>query len=70
MDMTDATDLHWKFVHEIRTLPEGDEGREIQAAGWQGPGWYFVDETGVYLHGPYETRREAGSGLQIYAASL
>lgn len=34
--------------------------------GWDGPGWYFEDETGN-LHGPFATRSEVDTTLAAYA---
>jgi len=34
--------------------------------GWDGPGWYFWDETQAYCHGPYESAKLAKEGLVKY----
>jgi len=39
---------------EVITEPTAD----AKLAGWDGPGWYFWDET-VHLHGPFGTKEEA-----------
>lgn len=39
-------------------------------AGYQGPGWYFWDETGMYCYGPYRTKSEAAKEKHAYAKQL
>ena len=38
--------------------------------GWNGPGWYFWDETEAYCHGPWKSAKEAEKELKKYALSL
>jgi hypothetical protein len=37
---------------------------------WDGPGWYFYDETWANLHGPFATYEECQETLRDYALSL
>lgn len=39
-------------------------------AGWDGPGWYFWDETEAYCHGPFTTKSEAEAAKTKYAEQL
>lgn len=41
-----------------------------QAWGYQGPGWYFWDETEAYCYGPYKSEKEAEIALNRYAETL
>lgn len=34
--------------------------------GWNGPGWYFWDESEAYCHGPYESQEAANNKLHEY----
>ncbi len=43
---------------------------EAEKVGYRGPGWYFVDETGAYAHGPYPDRAQAVEAQQAYGVSL
>lgn len=38
--------------------------------GWNGPGWYFWDETGAYCYGPYGSAQEANEACSRYAKTL
>lgn len=38
--------------------------------GYEGPGWYFWDETSVYCYGPFQTEAEASEGELDYARAL
>ena len=38
--------------------------------GWNGPGWYFWDETEAHCYGPFETAEEANKKLKEYAETL
>lgn len=38
--------------------------------GYNGPGWYFYEETWAYVHGPYKSREEASEACNEYAKSL
>jgi hypothetical protein len=53
---------------EIEYLPAAWEGCDQD--GWNGPGWYFWDETWANCHGPYLTREEAVAAVIKYAESL
>lgn len=39
-------------------------------AGYDGPGWYFWDESWEHLHGPFATKREAEQALSYYVEEL
>lgn len=41
-----------------------------ELAGYDGPGWYFWDETQAYCHGPFGTKEDAESALTSYCESL
>jgi hypothetical protein len=38
--------------------------------GYEGPGWYFWDETGAYCHGPYISSALAWDKLVEYCEEL
>lgn len=38
--------------------------------GWNGPGWYFWDESQAYCHGPYESGEVANNKLKEYCVWL
>lgn len=38
--------------------------------GWNGPGWYFWDESGAYCHGPYESAEITNNKLREYCVWL
>ncbi len=38
--------------------------------GYEGPGWYFWDETWAYCHGPYASREEASVAVNKYTEWL
>ena len=44
--------------------PDGD------LAGWDGPGWYFWDESQSQCIGPFEDAGEASYSAAVYAAAL
>lgn len=39
-------------------------------AGYEGPGWYYWDETWAYCHGPYKTREATVLALADYCEHL
>jgi hypothetical protein len=43
---------------------------DAQAAGYNGPGWYFWDETESLCYGPYGSREEAAEKMREYATTL
>ena len=51
-----------------KTQPRNLE--EAKRAGWDGPGWYFFDETWACMHGPFETLKECQLALDGYVESL
>lgn len=48
------------------------DGMEESSELWNynGPGWYFWDETWTVLHGPFNTQRETIEALAEYAENL
>ena len=40
------------------------------ACGYEGPGWYFWDETDAFCYGPYVSPDEALQKLRAYGAKL
>lgn len=55
----------YEWIHLLE-----EETPELVLAGWDGPGWYFVDESQANIHGPFETRAEASRAMRAYAESL
>ena len=49
---------------QVQKLVGSWDGCEAQ--GWDGPGWYFWDETQAYCHGPFKTEWEAVAELERY----
>lgn len=47
-----------------------DNKDDMIAAGWNGQGWYFWDETQAYCYGPFETEKKAEQALINYAETL
>lgn len=43
---------------------------EPSLPGWNGPGWYFWNETWTGLHGPFATLEETRSALRCYTGQL
>lgn len=43
---------------------------DLIAAGYEGPGWYFWDETWAYCHGPFDTRDKANDACKEYAKTI
>lgn len=41
------------------------EVTDADVRGWDGPGWYFLDEA-AYLCGPYPSKEEASKMLKRY----
>lgn len=39
---------------------------DAELVGWEGPGWYFWDETEAYCYGPYRTKQEAEVREEFY----
>jgi len=39
-------------------------------SGWDGPGWYYWDETGSSCVGPFESAKIANEKLREYARGL
>jgi len=70
--------------HPTTSTPASDEtvlGKHIQhidapwsddakLAGYDGPGWYFWDETQTICHGPYDTSKIAETNLHAYGVQL
>ena len=56
-------------IQQINDI-EGWTPEDAQAAGWDGPGWYFWDESWAYCHGPFSTREEASKALSIYCRDI
>lgn len=52
----------------IHLIKEAND--DLIAAGYEGPGWYFWDETDAYCHGPFSTRDEASDACREYAKNL
>lgn len=50
-------------------LPVGDFDA-AKSRGWNGEGWYFWDEAGVYCYGPYHTVQIAQEKLNEYTIEL
>jgi len=48
----------------------GKDWHDADAQGFDGPGWYFWDETESQCYGPYETKELAELKLQEYAEWL
>lgn len=59
-------------IVEITALPQGRsaEAQDLKNAGWDGPGWYFWDETQAHCHGPFGNRDEANAALILYGEHL
>lgn len=43
----------------VEYIEEAVNEKIIIFCGWQGPGWYFWDEFGSNLHGPFDTEDKA-----------
>ena len=60
-----------KHIKCYKKLPEGKVARQdMLDAGWDGPGWYFWDETEAYCHGPFATRGETSKNMEKYVEVL
>lgn len=46
------------------------DGEDLAPRGWQGPGWYFWDEAGVALYGPFPAEGDARDRQAEYARTL
>ena len=60
-------------IRYLKTPPQGWEDwaeEDAKRAGWDGPGWYFWDETWCTLHGPFSTFKECRAALKAYAETL
>jgi hypothetical protein len=53
-----------RAVELLKTFPDAD------VAGWDGPGWYFWDETEAHCHGPFGTKVEAEVAMKKYCLEL
>lgn len=67
------------FLASCCDYPNKDEDRICRWINWNeyGPSspiykedWYFIDETGSYIYGPFETEEKAKLSLTKYASSL
>ena len=38
--------------------------------GYEGPGWYFWDESWSHCHGPYESQEKAKGEFEIYCKTM
>lgn len=43
---------------------------ELGEGQWDGPGWYFFDETWSNVHGPFGTLEECKEALSNYAKQI
>lgn len=48
----------------------GEEIEDADLAGWEGPGWYFWDETQSHCYGPYDDVVSASLAAQRYAREV
>lgn len=62
------TNKHVDYIMELDE--EIAESRGVHAWGYQGPGWYFWDETEAYCYGPYKSEKAAEIALNKYAEKL
>jgi len=47
-----------------------EESQGLKDAGYEGPGWYFWDETESFCYGPFESKSEAETKCIEYASTL
>lgn len=43
-----------------------DPTEDTKRFGWDGPGWYFFDDTEAYMHGPFASMDEAKEAERNY----
>lgn len=67
----DISEIAWGSLSEhVYCYEDKDITEDLKAAGYDGPGWYFWDETGAHCHGPFSTREESKENLELYARNL
>ena len=47
-----------------------EPGPHASSYGYDGPGWYFYDETWTGLHGPFSSLGECRAALAVYAREV
>ena len=59
-----------KYIEYLFVNPVTNNWLKNPEDDWDGPGWYFWDETEAECHGPCNSAKEAEKELKEYALSL